>query len=107
MSDDVKCIRRAGSEWTLCKCGPCREEMRRKVKLHRNGIPVAQDLRQAARERLDQWADAGYSVGVIAAMTGIRKATLSRHVNGQRQAISHSTVVKTFGSIMIYKVKDG
>lgn len=88
MSD---CIRRAGSEWTLCPCAPCRVEMRRKVKLRRAGVAAVQDQRQAALRRIQQWIGAGYTIGLIAQATGIRKATLQRQMDGTRGAISHST----------------
>ena len=88
------CIRRPGSIWTLCKCDTCRADIARKAKLRRNGHAVVDDRRAEARARLAQWRDAGYSVGVIAHMTGIRVATLAEHVNGTRNWMTHSTAEK-------------
>jgi AraC-like DNA-binding protein len=72
--------------------------MRRNVKLRNNGRPVVIDQRQAARQRIRRWAEAGYSIGVIAQMTGVRKATLAPHMDGTRVAISHSTASRVMAA---------
>lgn len=93
-----QCIRRPGSQWTLCDCQPCRQEMRRKVKLRRNGIRVHTDQRAAARARVDAWVKAGFSVGVIAQLTGVRKATLERHMHGSRRSMSHQVAARVMAA---------
>jgi DNA-binding NarL/FixJ family response regulator len=90
----TECIRRAGSEWTLCKCDTCRRDIRRKAKLARNGRANINDQRAAALQRLAEWENAGYSVGFMAQAAGIRKATLDRHIAGKRSQISHATARK-------------
>jgi transposase-like protein/lambda repressor-like predicted transcriptional regulator len=90
----TECIRRKGSEWTLCQCASCRKEMRRKVKLRRSGVAAVRDQRPAARRRIAEWMRAGYSIGLLAQATGIRKATLQRQMAGTRSAISHSTAAR-------------
>lgn len=89
------CIRREGSEWTMCRCEPCKADMARKSKLRRNGRAVVLDQRDQAWARIQRWDARGYTGGVIAAMTGLAQRTVMPMLyaarEGRHHRITHAT----------------
>lgn len=92
------CIRKPGSEWTMCRCDPCRADMARKAKKRRHGLPVTEDVRDKAWQRIQGWDERGYTAGVIAAMTGLADRTVMPMIyasrDGRRHKVTHATARK-------------
>lgn len=92
------CIRKPGSQWTMCRCEPCKADMARKSKLRRNGLPVTTDQRAAALRRVQTWDQRGYSARVIAEMTGLADRTIMPMIyairDGRTHRITHATAAK-------------
>lgn len=92
------CIRRAGSQWTMCRCAPCRADMNRKAKRRRAGLAVVDDQRPAAWARVVAWVEAGYSLAVIANLAGVGRNAAYGMVRdakaGHNRPIHHSTAAR-------------
>lgn len=92
----MTCIRKTGSEWTMCRCEPCRADMARKSKRRRNGhAAVESDVRTEAWARVVAWVGAGYSATVIAGLSGVRRRAADSMVNdakaGRNRSLHHAT----------------
>lgn len=89
------CIRKPGSEWTLCPCLPCRTEMARKSKIHRAGRKAVRDVRPQAWARVVAWVEAGYSQAVLSSLIGVGHRTADAMIRdaraGRQRPIHHAT----------------
>lgn len=82
MSPD--CTRRAGSYWSRCLCGDCRQERARKRAYHYAGLPWRHP-QEVAWAVLAEKIDAGWTSRAIGSATGLGPDYFDRHVAQRRK----------------------
>lgn len=92
----MTCIRRPGTVWTQCTCGPCRADMARKQKRRRFGIAVTVDRRVEALEVVRRLTESGWTPTAICSAAGVpqwvvRKALASIKA-GRAHRFNHKSV---------------